>query len=349
MKIAPKDTARFLAKPDGGINAVLIYGPDQGLVRERAETLLTRFLGGDIDPINLTVIQAERLRDDPGLLADEARAISLLGDTRAVHVRAAGDFATPAVKLLMGVADPTARVVIEAGELGGSSSLRRAVEPAKNAAALPCYREEGRDLIGRIEGYLRAENLRAERDALAYLSAQLGNDQAITRQEIVKLATYCDATPERPATLTLDDAMRVIGESAHREMDMVVMAVFDGDTRKVSRTLQRLFSEGVNSVAVLRGVARHGLRLLGFAQSVAGGQSIDAVINGAKPPLFFKVKDAVRQQLRHWSLPALHQVQRDLLHAELQVKSTGQPGELLTHRLLLDLAQRVRADTSPVR
>ncbi|MCC6467418.1 MAG: DNA polymerase III subunit delta, partial [Alphaproteobacteria bacterium] len=35
MKIQPGKVETFLAKPDAAVRAVLLYGPDAGLVRER--------------------------------------------------------------------------------------------------------------------------------------------------------------------------------------------------------------------------------------------------------------------------------------------------------------------------
>ena len=41
MKIAPARLAAFLQRPDPAIRAVLLYGPDAGLVRERAGVIFT--------------------------------------------------------------------------------------------------------------------------------------------------------------------------------------------------------------------------------------------------------------------------------------------------------------------
>ncbi len=40
MKITTARVERFLRRPDPAVVCTLVYGPDQGLVRERAETLV---------------------------------------------------------------------------------------------------------------------------------------------------------------------------------------------------------------------------------------------------------------------------------------------------------------------
>ena len=77
-----------------------------------------------------------------------------MGGRRLVRVRQAGDGVTAAVRLLLEVGEPAALVVLEAGELAGGSSLRRAVEAAPQAMALPCFRDEGRDLGATVRAAL---------------------------------------------------------------------------------------------------------------------------------------------------------------------------------------------------
>jgi DNA polymerase-3 subunit delta len=82
MKLQGARVERFLCAPDPEVGAVLIYGPDEGLVRERAERLLRTMLDGPDDPFRLSDFMADQLRGDPARLADEARSLSLLGGRR---------------------------------------------------------------------------------------------------------------------------------------------------------------------------------------------------------------------------------------------------------------------------
>ena len=51
-----------------------------------------------------------------------------------------------AVRDLLALPAQEGFVLLEAGDLAGCSSLRRLIEAAPAAAALPCYRDEERDL-----------------------------------------------------------------------------------------------------------------------------------------------------------------------------------------------------------
>ncbi len=71
MKLDARDFAA-LTRDASRFRAILIYGPDAGLVRERGEALARAAAGALDDPFRFT----ELTRPDPGTLALEASALS---------------------------------------------------------------------------------------------------------------------------------------------------------------------------------------------------------------------------------------------------------------------------------
>ena len=202
MKITAARVERFLRRPDRAVVCTLVYGPDQGLVRERAETLV-RHVAGDLDdPFRVVELTAAAVANDPACLADEAATLSFSGGLRVVRVRAANDGLTKVFEDFLAVARDDAQVVVEAGHLGNRSSLRRVFERAGNAAALACYQDDEHVLHGIIAESLAGHGLTASPDALAYLTENLGADRQVSRNELEKLALYKGG----PGTGRLEDA-----------------------------------------------------------------------------------------------------------------------------------------------
>src|SRR3954454_5779290 len=83
-----KEIDAFLARPDPGRPIILLYGPDAGLVRERADALLTSAVDDPDDPFALVKLAAAELSPEPSRLVDEAMPLPLFGGRRAIRVRA---------------------------------------------------------------------------------------------------------------------------------------------------------------------------------------------------------------------------------------------------------------------
>ena len=125
MKLAAARVAAFLRRPDPEIRAVLFYGPDAGLVRERADAVARTVCPDLRDPFRVAELTAAALAADPARLADEAAQISLMGGRRVVRVREAGDALAP----LCG------RFLANACRATRSSSSRPAICPAARRCA----------------------------------------------------------------------------------------------------------------------------------------------------------------------------------------------------------------------
>lgn len=343
MKVPPARADSFLAGIGDDIQAVLLYGPDSGLVRERGRALSEQITGSADDPFLIAELTAADLRDDPARLADESCALAFGGGRRAVRLRGVGDGATKAVASameLLGSSDvpPPSLIIVEATELGPRSTLRRFFEGADNGAAVACYLDEGTGLERVIEDALRNHGLSVERDALEWLARTLGADRGITVQEVEKLALYCTGAKK----VTLEDCQAVVGDAAAHELEDAVYAAGSGDAAALDRALSRAFQEGINPITVLRAAQRHMQRLHLVAGQVAGGGSLEAAVKGLKPPVFFKLADRFRAQARNWD-PGRIETAIDLLtEAELGAKSTGRPARLICQRVLMQIAIAAR-------
>src|SRR6266566_3117623 len=151
------DIERFLARPNRPI--VLVFGPDAGLVRERAEALVRMSVDDPKDPFQLARLDGDELAGEPTRLVEEANTIPLFGGRRAVWGKAGARNFVAAVEALLAAASPDCRVVIEAGDLKRGAPLRSFCERAPNIAALPCYADAEKELARLIDEEMRAAGL----------------------------------------------------------------------------------------------------------------------------------------------------------------------------------------------
>src|SRR6202158_6191563 len=126
-----KEIDAFLARPDPARPIILLYGPDAGLVRERAEALLASAVDDPNDPFSLVKLDGDELSAEPSRLVDEAMTIALFVRRRAIRVRAGSRSFASGVDTLADTPLKDCRLVIEAGELRPESTLRQARERAK--------------------------------------------------------------------------------------------------------------------------------------------------------------------------------------------------------------------------
>lgn len=339
MKVENRRIAAFLANPDPSVRAVLLYGPDQGSVRERAERLARQVVPDLGDPFRVADLSWSDLAADGARLADEAAAIAFGGGRRVVRVRPPGEMRADAFAGFLADPKGDALVVAEAGDLAKSSALRRLFEAAEGAAAIPCYADEGAGLAALVAEVLREAGLRAEPEAEDYLRRVLGPDRALNRRELEKLVLYVG--PGR-GPVRLEDAEACIGDRGEGDLDQVCDALGEGNLEALEEALRRAFLSGENAIAVLRRAMGHFQRLHLAAGLVAEGKAPEAAMQALRPPLFFRRQAPFRRQLARWTPERLERALDILLAAEIDCKRTGARDEAVCRQALLRIAVAAR-------
>jgi DNA polymerase-3 subunit delta len=260
-------------------------------------------------------------------------------------VRDAADRLTRILGGFLDTAVGDALVVVEAGDLPGSSSLRRVFESAPRAAAIGCYPDTARERGTVIADALRAHRITAGADAIRYLVEHLGNDRLVTRSEIEKLALYAGDG----GRVELEDAQVAIGDNAAFALDDAVMAAAEGDVARLDRVLYRVFQEGESAVSVVRALLRHLHRLHALAVRLAMGAALAEVLRAARPPIFYRQEDNFKRQLTLWTEAGLRAQLDRIAQAELHMKLTGLPAETICREALLAVAQAAGRNGTPAR
>lgn len=336
MKLAPAAFERIIATPDPSLRALLVYGPDGGLVRERADRMAAAIVPDRRDPFRVAELQADRLAANPARLYDEAQALSLMPGRRLVRVREAGDEVGPLFDRFLKALPPgDALILVEAGDLAARSSLRRAFESARSAGAVACYADGPDELATLVRSSMSAHRITVSGEAVEYLVANLGGDRLLSRQELDKLALYAGDN----GAVGLEDAIAVVGDSAAMTVEDAIFAAAEGNAAALERALARAVDEGEAPVAVLRAAMRHFQRLHLAGTRVAQGARPDEAIERLRPPVFFKLRPRFLAALRLWPPRRAAAALETLLEAERQAKHTGVPPEPVCRDALLRLAR----------
>lgn len=329
---------RTLSHPAKNLVAALIFGPDQGLVRERAETLIKSIVPDLKDPFLIADLDDGVLASDPARLFDEAAAIAMLGGRRVVRVRGAGNSLAKLFERFLDEPVGDALVVVEGGDLSKGTGLRRVFDAADNAASIACYGDNARDLPDVVRDALKTYGLSIAPDALADAASRLGSDRGVTRRELEKLALFAHGQKQ----VTLDDVRAILGDEAEVRSEEALDAAGQGDLKRLDLALERLWLAGTSPVAIARLAMSHFQRLALVRAETDKGETVENALRKLRPPLHFMRAASFRSQLGAWDSQRLGDALDLLLETEALCKTTGVPAETVTARALFNIASLAR-------
>lgn len=327
----------WLARPDNAVRIVLVYGPDRGMVTERARKFAQSTGLPLDDPFSVVKLNAADLEADPTRLLDEAHTVPMFGGKRLIWLRniAAHKGITDAILACIANPPVDSILLVEAGDLKKSAALRSGAERGSCAMALPCYSDDGRSIDGLIDGELGKAGLSIELDARRLLKASLGGDRLASRGEIEKLALYCRGQ----TSVSLEDVIASIGDVSAISADETIDAVLSGSLAGFDDHFARLTGSGTAAFVLLAAAQRqlNALQLMRHAMD-SEGKSASAAVASARPPVFFKRRQTVESALARWDAAGITRALDRLQATVLQTRQRPELSQTATRQALLALA-----------
>lgn len=339
------DVERFLREPAPDIRAVVLYGKDRGVVRDRANALAKRVVERPDDPFDTAMLTDSDLDSDPAKLEDELSAMSLMGGRRLVRLRLAGEKAGPdkqaaeaLTRHVEGQLNPDAFFLVEAGALGRDSQLRKVGEKASGCAVIPCYEDEAGDLARLTRDTLANDKVGLNSEALDLFVSRLPKERGVARAEIERLALYLG--PNSGVTATAADLTAFLGVEPEASLSDAAADAFGGRAGPAQQALRRAAAEGEGGPAAVRAIGYYLGRLRRVLTLHKNGVDLQAAAKASG--VFWKQEREFLRQARAWNLEAILEIQGEVLNADRACKTSGSPDQLISERLALMIAGRAR-------
>ncbi len=308
---------KHIKDPQKKTVAYLIYGTDEGRISENASLLAKNWLKKFGDGGEIIQIDERAIADNPDIIAIEVRSVSMFGGYSVIRLQACNrikpDLLDELIKL-----KPQNLIILEAGNLKPSSPMRKLFEKSPNAAALPCFPDEIRDITRLIDEELTENKISISSPARTLLIHSLGSDRGVSRQELIKLALYAHDKPQ----IDVEDIEAIIGDSSQLAYDQLISLIMAGNGVEALSKLDRLLASGLTNAGLTTLLGRHLTRLYKVRVQIDSGMAAKDAIAKLRPPVHFKQKDAIAMQAMMMKLPtikkAIHLVQETVMRTRTQ-------------------------------
>ena len=331
MKIPAKDIEQFIAKIPKAIKAILLYGPDNGLVRFRANFFKkNRSLAGELT--------YEQIKNNPSVILDSLNSISLFGEDLSLEKNLLIEFtgtslADPCLSIIKS-GEYNGLIICCAGELGPDSSLRKFFESSPLAAAIPCYKDDSVGIAKIIQKIFKEQQLTYEASLIPMLLNYIAvGDRSLILHEIEKIILFMGNKKH----ISIEDIEGYLDRQGEVTFEKLCYQISLRKAKDLEFYLNRLLSEGHNLVAITRMIMYHFHRLYQVKLLIEQGKSETAALESLSPPIFFKQIGEFTQSLNLWTKSQISEMLKQLVDLEFAAKQTSMPATLILRRIMLSV------------
>ena len=372
MQIKPYQAEAFInsVAQNKEIFAALIYGPESGLVSIRAKKIATSIVTDLADPFLVVGLNEKQLDEDKGLLSDEFAAISMLGGRKLIMVDG-GNKMTESLKMIFEAPkklkktdQDTFRIVgdnfilISAGDLDKSSSLRKFAEASPHIATIACYEDDAATISAIIRQKFKEQNFTFENntnnndasapravenqrfstfqhspkdecwnEVIEILLNKFGKNRQIILNEIDKLILFMGQEKH----LTSEILQANIADIAEISAFQLVEEFANRDAKKSIFFLEKLFAEKTSAITIIRFLTNYFGKLSLVKSKIADGQNGNSNLDLEMKiqNIFFKQQPAFKRHLNIWNQKSIDTLFIKLQELEIKCKNSNFDSELL--------------------
>ena len=341
MKLTNRDVVSFFRSPPKGITGVLIYGNDPMRVSDKRQQLVKSLLGPNADEeMRLARISRENLKKAPEQAIDLCKAQGFFPGERALLIEEANETISDIIiSAVEAWKDGDATIVVTAGSLKPSSSLRKFFEQKKYTYSVPIYDNPMTKF--EVEKIIAESGLQnVTQDSFAQLLTVASELQpGDFKQTVDKLALY-KLSDEKP--VTYQDIINCKPISNEADIDEVLSVILAGNEFKVSQILGRLSSQGTLPVTLIIAATRHFKALFSIISNPGG---VNAGAKALRPPIYGPRKEALTNQAQKWGPVKIKTAIKILTATDLQLRSSSQqvPQMALVERIFIRIAMLLRS------
>ena len=315
-----------------GFLPFLIYGPNEGLIRDHIRTIKNDYLDKiEFEEVSLT---SKNLELNPDILETSANSISMFSSYKLIIIESFKDKHLSELESVINLAPTQTMLIVKADNLKKTSKLRKLFESNAQCYALACYEDDAKSMMRLIDNFMKENNISIDRDIKNYLMQTLSTDRMISFNELQKISLFYaneDTTPN------LEEIKNLLNDASSNNLQKMNEAVMYGNTVKSSNILSKLLSEGSNPISILRSLINYLKRVQKVKVEMKKGSNFDNAIKFLRPPIFWKDKDNFQQHCVHWPLNKIEKNLSQLLDAEIDCKTNSKLSSILCERSILTI------------
>ena len=315
----------------------LIYGPNEGLIRENIDVVYKNFSKGtDCEKIN---INSKQLDDSISILNDEISTISLFSEKKFIVLDSPKEKHVSIIEDTLSLDFKNTCMVVKQGNLTKSSSIRKLYETSKDHFCLACYDDDIKALSLLLEKFQKEHNIKFDSDVKSFLLNNLSNDRMVIKNELEKILLSLSKDDQ---IVDIEKLRYILYDSSHTDLQQINNSILFGNIEKGSKSLEKLFNLGTNPIAILKSFNNYILRIRLTQVELSKGKQFDEAIKVLRPPVFWKEKSDFKRHCLMWPANVIENIIEEVLSSEIKCMTNNLIAKEQCEKTLLGISSTAK-------
>jgi len=312
------------------INFYLLYGPNSGFIEETINNLLKPNLSTNIYNYDENEILSNIDEFKEGIFSK-----SFFDEDKLVIINRASDKILNVIEEIIDKNIKDLKIIIKSGILEKKSKLRKFFENNKSVFIIPFYEDNYQSLAIIAQNFFKEKKIGISTQNINYIVERAKGNRINLKNELKKIENYC----RKKKSIEFNEISKLTNLSENYDVTELVNQCIAKNKNKTLHILNENNSVFEDNILILKTFLYKLKRLKKLKVELETKNNVDTAISSFKPPIFWKEKDLIKQQLKIWSLFQIRLFIKQISDLELLIKKNSEISSRIINNFILEKLQ----------
>ena len=291
-------------------NFFLFYGDNEGLKNEKIDLIVKttkykKFLYSEKEVLN-----------DIENFSNSLLTKSFFDNEKILIIKSATDKILNLLKDFINRKIEENIIIFDADTLDKKSKLRNFFEKEKNLACIPFYPDDFKNLNFISQNFFREKKIKISQETINFIIERSNGSRQHLKNELEKIDLYTTNKKE----IEFSEIIKLTNLGKNYNISELVETCLVKNQKKVSKIMNENNFSNEDIIIIIRTFLLKTKRLLQLSKDIKSNPNLESAISHYKPPIFWKEKEIVKQQLKIWPEKNLRKLINEINNTELLIK-----------------------------
>ena len=292
----------------------LFYGDNNGLKEETVKNLFEKNYQDKIHRY-----EEKEILDNINNFFNIVLTKSFFDNEKLIIINRATDKINEIIKELIEKNPDDINIILNSKNLEKKSSLRKLFEKEKLIVCVPFYEDNNQTLNSIINLFFRNKKISISQQLINVLIERSRGDRKNLNNELEKIESFS----KNKKNLSLDEIIKLTNLADNYSASELIDHSLAKNTRKTVTILNENNYSDEDNIIIIRTLLAKLKRLIKIYELIDEKNNMEQAISACKPPIFWKDKPLVTQQIRSWKKGHLKSLIYKTNEVELLIKKNS--------------------------
>ncbi len=210
-------------------------------------------------------------------------------------------------------------IVLNSNLLEKKSKLRALFEKNKNTICIPFYADNNQTLMTIINEFFRENKIRISQQSINIIVERCRGDRRNLDNELQKIKSFIKDKDK----IKIEDLIKLTNLAENYNVSELIDNCLSKNKKKTINILNENNYSLDDCILIIRTFLIKSKRLLKLCSEAKNSKNIDITLSTFKPPIFWKDKEIVKQQMKNWAYVDIENLIYKINDIELLIKQNS--------------------------